>query len=257
MRDYRLLDLSLPIINGGGFAAPAKIRYTDHQTRAQYLVETLGITLDDIGNRGNAFEEFTYLNTHCGTHFDAPWHYTPTVGGKRAMTIDEIPLDWCLGDGVKLDLLGKRPGEDISAEDLQRAVSAIKYRLKPFDIVLIQTGASQYYGQPECEQQNPGVTREGTFWLADQGVKVVGIDSFCWDRPPKMMLAEIKAGITGKYMQGHRAAGERGMCILEWLTNFDLLPPLGFQISAFPVKIEKASGSWVRVVAHIKDEKKG
>jgi len=120
------------------------------------------------------------------------------------------------------------------------------------DIVLIWTGASLYYGEEGCELKNPGVTREGTFCLADQGVKVVGIDSFCWDRPPKMMLSEIKEGIKGKYMQGHRAAGERGMCILEWLTNFDLLPSVGFQISAFPVKIEKASASWVRVVAHIK-----
>jgi hypothetical protein len=35
---------------------------------------------------------------------DAPWHYASTTdGGKRAMTIDEMPLDWFLRPGVKLD----------------------------------------------------------------------------------------------------------------------------------------------------------
>ena len=257
MEGCRFIDLSLPIKDGGDFTAPAKLRYIDHSSRALFVVEKNGITLEDIQDRGNALEEFTYLNTHTGTHFDAPWHYTPLVDGKKAMTIDEVPLDWCFGDGVKLDLRIKRAGEDISVRDLERAVSSIGYRIKPMDIVLLWTGASSYYGQEGCELKNPGVTREGTNWLADQGVKVVGIDSFCWDRPPMMMLKEIKEGIKGKYMQGHRAAGERGMCILEWLTNIDLLPPFGFQISAFPVKIEKASASWVRVVAHIKNEPKG
>jgi len=252
MEGYRFIDLSLPIKDGGYFSAPANLRYIDHKARAEYVVEKNGIALEDIQGRGNALEEFTYLNTHTGTHFDAPWHYTPIVDGRRAMTIDEVPLEWCFGDGVKLDLRGKKPGEDISAADLQKATDLIGYRIRPMDIVLIWTGASLYYGEEGCELKNPGVTREGTFCLADQGVKVVGIDSFCWDRPPKMMLSEIKEGIKGKYMQGHRAAGERGMCILEWLTNFDLLPSVGFQISAFPVKIEKASASWVRVVAHIK-----
>lgn len=40
------------------------------------------------------------LSTHNGTHVDAPWHYHPTMdGGDRAITIDEIPLEWCYQPG--------------------------------------------------------------------------------------------------------------------------------------------------------------
>jgi kynurenine formamidase len=250
-KDRRIIDLSLPLRDGGNFAAPASIRYTDHQMRGQKLSQTYDIAIADLGGRANALEEANALSTHCGTHFDAPWHYTPTVDGRKAMTIDEVPLEWCCGPGVKLDLRQKRPAEDISATDVQEAAQRIAYTIQPMDIVLIQTGTSVHYGQPECELMNPGVTREATLWLADQGVKLVGIDSFCWDRPPRIMLAELQDGIKGKYMQGHRAAGERGMCILEWLTNLELVPSFGFQVCAFPVKVERASAGWVRAVAFV------
>jgi kynurenine formamidase len=248
---HRIIDLSLPLRDGGDFAAPASIRYTDHRTWGQHLSQTHNIAIEDLGGHGNAFEEVNFLSTHCGTHFDSPWHYTPTINGVKAMTVDEVPLEWCYGSGVKLDLRGKRPTEDIGASDLQQAAQKIAYQMQPMDIVLIQTGASVHYGQTDCELMNPGVTREATLWLADQGIKLVGIDSFCWDRPPRVMLAELKEGIKGKYMQGHRAAGERGMCILEWLTHLECLPPFGFQVCAFPVKVERASGSWVRAVAFV------
>src|SRR6185312_9638390 len=39
--------------------------------------------------------EWVRLSTHCTTHLDAPWHFASTMdGGKRAITIDEVPLDW-------------------------------------------------------------------------------------------------------------------------------------------------------------------
>jgi kynurenine formamidase len=251
MKSSVFVDLSLPLVNEGGFGTPVQMRYIDHRSRGNLLADKFGVPVDDIQGRANAIEEFSYLNSHTATHFDAPWHYTDNVNGSPAMTIDQVPLNWCCGDGVVLDLSYKKAGDDISEEELSNAVSAINYAIKPQDIVLIMTGASVYYGQPGCELMNPGITREGTLWLADQGVRVVGIDAACWDRPPKIMLEEAKEGITGKYMQGHRAAGERGMCILEWLTNLDLLPATGFKIFAFPVKIERGSAGWVRAVAII------
>jgi kynurenine formamidase len=99
---------------------------------------------------------------------------------------------------------------------------------------------------------NAGMTRDATIWLADQGVRLAGIDACCWDRPPQLQIESIKKGERkGRYMEGHRAAGERGMCILEWLTNLEELPHFGFTVYAFPVKIERAGGSWVRVVAFV------
>ena len=253
MERYRIIDLSLPIKNGGGFRKPARITYLDHRTRARMLHEQHGVDIDLIGGKDTATEEFTFLNCHIGTHLDAPWHPTDVSQGKPAMTIDQVPLEWCFGNGVWLDLSRKKPGDEITVRDLQQELDRIGYVLKPMDIVLIKTGAAAFYGQPGCQNMHAGVTHEATFWLADQGIKVVGIDASGWDRPLEMQISDLKKGHGEKYCQAHRAAGERGMCIIEWITNLDLLPHYGFTIYAFPIKVERASGGWVRVVAFVKE----
>ena len=250
MKDCRIVDLSFPIINGGGFGKPARMSYTDHSSRGAALAGELGIDPGDIDQKANAMEVFSSLTTHTGTHFDAPWHYTDRTQGAPALTIDQVPLEWCFGPGVWLDLSYKKPGEDITKEDIKEAVNKIDYTIRPNDIVLIKTGAGDFYGQDSCDNMNAGMTREATLWLADQGVRLAGIDAACWDRPPQLQIESIKKGERkGRYMEGHRAAGERGMCLLEWLTNLDKLPHYGFTVYAFPVKIERAGGSWVRVIA--------
>lgn len=159
-----------------------------------------------------------------------------------------------MGDGIWLDLGGKRPGEDISEADLRQALEDIEYSLRPRDIVLLRTGTSAHYGEPGCDRMNPGVTAAATAWLGRQGIRVVGIDAGIWDRPVELQLAELREGRRrNTYMQGHRAAGEYGMCILEWLTNLERLPHTGFVVCAFPVKLHRSGGAWVRAVALVKD----
>jgi len=258
MRGYRIVDLSLPILDGGGFLRPARMTYLDHRSRARIVAERAGLRPEDLGDRANAIEEFNFLTCHTGTHMDAPWHYGETAAGGPALTIDQIPLEWCMGDGVWLDLGGKRPGENIAETDLRQALERIGYTLKPRDIVLIRTGTAAHYGEHGCDSLNPGMTAAATTWLGGQGIRVVGIDAGIWDRPSEMQLAELRDGRgRGSYMQGHRAAGEYGMCILEWLTNLERLPHTGFLVCAFPVKVHRAGGAWVRAVALVKDAEVG
>jgi kynurenine formamidase len=49
--------------------------------------------------------------------------------------------------------------------------------------------------------------------------------------------------------EGHKAGREIGYCHLEKLHNLELLPPSGFVVSCFPVKIRGASAGWTRAVA--------
>jgi kynurenine formamidase len=254
MLGYRIVDLSLPIVDGGGFLMPACITYLDHQSRGRLVAERSGLQPDDLGGRANAMEEFRFLTGHTGTHMDAPWHYGETAGGGPALTIDQVPLEWCMGDGVWLDLGGKRAGEEIAEADLRQALAQIGYTLRPRDIVLVRTGTAAHYGEPGCDRLNPGMTAGATAWLGQQGIRVVGIDAGIWDRPSEMQLADLREGrARGRYMQGHRAAGEYGMCILEWLTNLERLPHTGFLVLAFPVKVHRAGGAWVRAVALVKE----
>ena len=254
MNNYRVVDLSLPILDGGGFLMPARITYLDHRSRARLVAERYGLQPEDLGGRANAIEEFSFLNCHTGTHMDAPWHYGEAAAGGPAPTIDQVPLEWCMGDGVWLDLGGKQPGEEIRELDLRQSLEQIGHTLKPRDIVLIRTGTAAHYGEPGCDRMNPGMTAEATVWLGAQGIRVVGIDAGIWDRPAEMQLADLREGRgRGSYMQGHRAAGEYGMCILEWLTNLECLPHTGFLVCAFPVKVHRAGGAWVRAVALVQD----
>jgi hypothetical protein len=47
------------------------------------------------------------LGTHNSTHVDAPWHYNSTIEGRRAETIEELPLEWFFGPGVVVDFTDK------------------------------------------------------------------------------------------------------------------------------------------------------
>ena len=62
MTTYRIVDLSLPIIDGGGFGKPAVLRYYNHEQRGKTLADTMGFEVEDIGHRANAMEEFSFLH---------------------------------------------------------------------------------------------------------------------------------------------------------------------------------------------------
>jgi kynurenine formamidase len=74
---------------------------------------------------------------------DAPWHFHPTSKGKRAKSIGAFPLAWGYADGIVLGMIHKKPGELVTAADIQAALTKIDYRLKPLDIVLIRTGTDK------------------------------------------------------------------------------------------------------------------
>ena len=106
----RIVDLSIPldpaVVTDPPFMRPTITRQTHHETVAELQMFFPGITAEQMtGGEGFAASESLTLTTHNGTHLDAPWHYPPDDEwhGERAITIDEVPLDWCYRPGVKLD----------------------------------------------------------------------------------------------------------------------------------------------------------
>jgi kynurenine formamidase len=191
------------------------------------------------------------LDSHAGTHMDAPWHFGPLCEDKTAKTIDEVPLAWCFGPGVVLDLRFKKPGETIEPADLKRALLAISYVLKPGDIVLLMTGADKRAREKDYFSAHPGMGRESTLWLLDQGIRVIGIDAWGFDRPAGSMLRDyLSTGDSSALLPAHMAGRDREYCHIEKLANLDQIPSaVGFWVSCFPVKIERGSAGWVRAVA--------
>ncbi len=256
----RILDLSHTLVDDDpadpeGFRP--RIVYRTHQQGAMEMNKFFKVKLEDLiysEGLGWAVEEL-HMITHCGTHVDAPWHYAPISEGRRARTIDEIPLEWFYGDGVVLDFRHKKPGEGINEEDIQKALEKIGYELKPFDIVLIMTGWDKKIGTPEYFN-NPGLTYDAVKWIVERGVKLIGIDAYSLDRSFAAMAADYMQTGDGKCIwPAHFVGIEKEYLHIEKLANLDKIPkPFGFKVAAFPLKIYKASAGPARVVAIIEEE---
>lgn len=259
----RFVDLSIPLENGVASDPPAyrpKIEYIDHRASVDELVGFFpGLTEADLPD-GEAWAiERIELITHNGTHLDAPYHFASTMNaGERAITIDEVPLDWCFRPGVKLDFRGFKDGYVVQAADVEAELARIGHTLQPFDIVVNNTRAGLAYGDEDYLSAGCGMGEEATLYLLERGVRLTGTDGWSWDAP-FVHTAEryAESRDAGLIWEGHKAGREIGYCHLEKLHNLEALPPSGFTISCFPVKIRAASAGWTRAVAIFEDAEAG
>ena len=252
----RLIDLSVPIV-----PSPAthpdllrtEIEFSDHAAGAAQIKAMFGVGSELLRDgEGWAVETFTRFGTHNSTHVDAPYHYNSTVGGERAQTIDELPLDWFYAPGVVLDFHDRADGETIEVGDLGPALAAAGHTLGERDIVLMRTGRDQFLGEPEYMIRGPGVSAEATHWLYERGVRVMGIDAWGWDRPLNLQAQEaIESGRPGIFWAAHQA--DLAYSQIERLANLDQLPPTGFDVSCFPLRLVGGSAAPARVVGIVDD----
>ncbi len=92
--------------------------------------------------------------------------------------------------------------------------------------------------------------REATLYLLEKGVRITGTDAWSWDAPFEFTAKRVAE--TGDYSlvwEGHKAGRERAYCHIEKLHNLEALPPTGYTVACFPVKIRGASAGWTRAVA--------
>lgn len=254
MDTWQIIDLSVPLSHLAlSEPRPASIHYVTHDQEGQrQFLDAFAARPEDLTyskGMGWAIEEISAI-THTGTHVDAPYHYHPTSEGKPAKTIDQVPLEWCLAPGVRLDIRHKQPGELIEIADLQNALKAADHTLKPRDIALLWTGCDERIDSPAYFAQ-PGLGREGVLWLAEQGVKVIGIDAYTLDRPFLSMVGDYQATGDGRHLwPAHFAGITKEYCQIEKLANLGSIPrSSGFLVSCLPIKIAKASAGWCRAVA--------
>jgi kynurenine formamidase len=253
----KLIDISNPLENDVAADPPGygpQIEYRDHkQTVPEILKFFPGLREADLPDGEGWALEWVRLSTHCTTHLDAPYHFASTMdNGKRAATIDEIPLDWCLQPGVKLDFRHFADGYVATAADVETELARIGHRLSSLEIVLVNTAAGTAYGRDDYVARGCGMGREATLYLLERGVRVTGIDGWSWDAP--FIFTQQRYADTGDaslIWQGHRAGREIGYCHLEKLHNLEALPAIGFTVSCFPVKVRAGSAGWTRAVAII------
>ena len=253
----RIIDLSTYLENDVPSDPPGfqpKIEYIDHHASVPGLTAFFpGLEAEDLP-AGEAWAyERVELITHNGTHLDAPYHYASTMDhGRRAITIDEVPLEWCLQPAVKLDFTTFDDGYVVTADDVQAELDRIDHELAPLEIVVINTRAGKHYGHHDYMTRGCGMGYEATMFLLERGVRLTGTDGWSWDAPFSHTATRYEADHDASIIwEGHKAGRDIGYYHLEKLHNLEVLPATGFMIACFPVKILGASAGWTRAVAII------
>jgi kynurenine formamidase len=262
----KIIDLSLPISDDAFEVHRVQIERVSHKAgvkkfnrvimgktllgKLKYALGKRIVKKEDLPDEEFLSLETVHAPVHIGTHLDYSFHSGSKSENRPAKTADEIPLEWCYSDAVKIGLTHKKPNEVISSQDIENGLRKINYSLKPNDIVLLHTGADKFFGTPKYFSDYPGVDISAIDYLLDKGIKIFGVDTMGIDRPYRFMLTEfLKTKDPKKFYPAHFYGRKREFIHIERLTNLGRLPDYGFKIICFPVRIKQTGAAWSRVVA--------
>lgn len=180
-----MIDISLPL-EKGLISYPGDARYEEYEyyTHQKDHVHIMRIMME----------------THSGTHFDAPFHMLPD--GAKA---DSIPLERFMGDATVLEVSGK----SIEARDIPESHNGM---------VLFKTRNSSLYGS--FDTTFTYLSLEGAQKLIDHGTSLVGIDYLSIERfgspEPEVHRLLMRNGVIiveGLYMKEVKAGDYRFLCL--------------------------------------------
>ena len=174
------------------------------------------------------------LNSHTGTHLDAPFHFFPD-----GITVDQIDVSTFQGEAVIVDVSKAiQPRQGIEIFHLKPYSSAIH----PGSIIILHTGWGPKRSMDEIYQHDwPYLTGESAKWLREKGIKGIAIDA--------MSMGGWYEG-TGRPC--HEELLSHGIWILEELLIPEELVSIGScYLMAFPIKLQGFSGAPVRAVAAV------
>ena len=166
---------------------------------------------------------------HAGTHMDGPLHML-----ERGEPLSQFPVERFFGRGRIVDARGR----EIVTEDLIDERSML---IEPGDILLVFTGWSQFYGDPDYFTDYPQLSLSFARLAVERGVGLIGLDTPSPDGVPYAV---------------HHFLLSHNVLIIENLTNLESLLSLAdFEIIALPAKFQ-ADSAPVRVVARGVEKKR-
>lgn len=207
----RIIDLSYPITAG------MPVFPGDPEVRVKQIS-----SITESGYNVSHVE----FGTHVGTHVDVPHH---ALFSDRA--VDSIPMDALVGWAEVLDLSEKQIGREITAADLNE----FSDRIPEGSRVLIRTGWSNKFGEPEFFTDYYGISEGAAAWLTGRKVKLIGVEQ------PSIDIGGSSAV--------HKLLLMAGMVIIESLANLDSLTQSKVYLVALPINLKGLDGAPVRAIA--------
>jgi kynurenine formamidase len=193
------------------------------------IERTLSITAD------GANASVLTLQSHAGTHVDAPWHMR-----EGAPRLDDLDVDDFRFDAVRVDCTDHGARDPITVEDLPDARVATDA-----DLLAFATGWDAHWGTDRY-RDHPYLTADAAAWCAERDC-AVGVDGFSPDPTPSADPARERDGEPEGY-PAHAALFAADQCIVENLRGVIALPD-AFVLHAYPLPIEDGDGCPVRAVA--------
>jgi kynurenine formamidase len=190
------------------------------------------------------------VGEHTGTHFDAPIHW---VTGRNLPhnSVDTLPVADMVAPAAVIDCSAEAAldADFLLTIAIVEAWEAQHGRIAPGSWTLLRTDWSKRTGRDyanlrEDGPHTPGPDAEVMRWLVqERGIIGFGTETIGTD-------AGQAAHFNPPYPAHHylHGAGRYG---LQCLTGLDLLPPTGAMLIAAPLKIQRGSGSPLRVLALI------
>lgn len=174
---------------------------------------------------------------HSSTHVDAVYHFDPN---KPHLSVDKITLPELITPSAWIDLSFVKGRVHITVDHLKRALDEAEVTLKPGMSLLYWTGIEPYsLTDPQYYlSQYPGLNKEATTWLLDQGLVNIGTDAASLDTPADLDYPN------------HTVHAEREIIHTEALVNITKIPRhKDFYFAIFPLKFVGLTGSPVRAFA--------
>jgi kynurenine formamidase len=189
------------------------------------------------------------VGEHVGTHFDAPCHW---VSGKGKACVDEIEAKQFVGPAAVVDVtadVAQNP-DFVATKDTLLAWEQKHGQIPSGAWVILRTGwgkratdAKQFMNVgADGAPHYPGFGKESAEFLTrERNIVGVGVEQVGTD-------ASVGATADPPF-PNHSIMHGAGRFGLTQLANVDKLPESGAIVIATPLKIQKGSGSPVRVIA--------
>lgn len=173
-----------------------------------------------------------HIETHCGTHMDAPTHF---LSKDEYRTIDEITVEEMVTEGVICDFTDKEPNEAVTREELK--TQAERYDLGAGEYLIWDCGMAPE-DTDEYLRNFVYPSKGAAEYMVEKDIACFAIDALSADKP----------GATLDEHHVHYTLLPEDILIIEGVANLAATEPGRYDVIATPIPYQNRDGSQIRLL---------